>query len=131
MTSEQRSLQIWALLVCAARERRVYTYMGIAQILGFGGAIPVIPALDNIMWFCRVRGLPPLTVLVANGKTGEPGDGLPLDDKSAGEQREMSSVSIGSASNRPKPCTSRKPGSTTLTSSLPSDGLGSHPYNSL
>ena len=89
MTSEQRSLQIWALLVCAARERRVYTYMGIAQILGFGGAIPVIPALDNIMWFCRARGLPPLTVLVANGKTGEPGDGLPLDDKSAGEQREI------------------------------------------
>ena len=66
MTLEQRSLQIWALLVCAARERRVYTYMGIAQILGFGGATPVIPALANIMWF-----LPCPWVASANRSGGE------------------------------------------------------------
>ncbi len=76
MTRYQRSLQIWMLLVCAARERRSYTYGNIANILGMGGAGVMAQFLGPIMHFCERSGYPPLTVLVVNQETGLPGDGL-------------------------------------------------------
>lgn len=72
----QRSLQIWSLLIVAARERRSYTYGLVAQILGMGGAGVMSQFLGPIMWYCEDNGLPPLTVLVVNQDTGLPGDGL-------------------------------------------------------
>ncbi len=76
MTRYQRSLQIWILLVCAARERRSYTYGNIANILGMGGAGVMAQFLGPIMHYCQRNGYPPLTVLVVNQETGLPGDGL-------------------------------------------------------
>lgn len=76
MTRYQRSLQIWTLLVCAARERRSYTYGNIANILGMGGAGVMAQFLGPIMHYCEQDGYPPLTVLVVNQETGLPGDGL-------------------------------------------------------
>ena len=76
MTRYQRSSQIWSLLICAARERKIYTYGKVADILGFGGAGVMAPLLGCIMWFCEENGLPPLTVLVVNQETGLPGEGL-------------------------------------------------------
>jgi len=76
MTRYQRSSQIWSLLICAARERNSYTYGGIADILGFGGAGTMAQFLGPIMWLCEDKGLPPLTVLVVNQETGLPGEGL-------------------------------------------------------
>lgn len=78
MRREQRSLQVWSLLVCAARDRRTYTYGGIATALGMApqAAIAVPNFLGPIMHYCRQRELPPLTVLVVNHETGAPGEGL-------------------------------------------------------
>ena len=76
MTRYQRSLQIWSLLVCAARERRTYTYGDIAGILGMGGAGPIGQFLGPIMYYCEQNELPPLTVLVVNQEIGLPGAGL-------------------------------------------------------
>jgi hypothetical protein len=76
MTRYQRSSQIWSLLICAARERRIYTYGQIASILSFGGAGVMSPLLNPIMQLCDGRGYPPLTVLVVNQQTGLPGEGL-------------------------------------------------------
>lgn len=76
MTRYQRASQIWSLLVCAARERKTYTYGNVADILGFGGAGVMAPLLGCIMWFCEENDLPPLTVLVVNQDTGLPGEGL-------------------------------------------------------
>jgi len=76
VTRFQRSLQLWSLLVSAARERRTFTYGQLAEILGFGGAGVMGTFLGPIMFFCKKRGLPPLTVLVVNEKTGLPGEGL-------------------------------------------------------
>lgn len=76
MTKYQRASQIWALLICAARERKTYTYGNTADILGFGSARVMTPFLGCIMRFCTENNLPPLTVLVVNQKTGIPGDGL-------------------------------------------------------
>jgi alkylated DNA nucleotide flippase Atl1 len=76
MTRYQRSSQIWALLINAAKDRKTYTYGEIAKTLGFGGAGVMAPLLGCIMWFCEEKSLPPLTVLVVNKETGLPGDGL-------------------------------------------------------
>ena len=46
--------------------------------------------LDPIMKLCRDRGLPPLTVLVVNGTTGEPGEGILLDGQAAAERERVS-----------------------------------------
>ncbi len=76
MTRYQRAVQIWSLLICAARERKTYRYGDIAAILGFGGAGVMAPILGCIMWYCKDNNLPPLTVLVVNRQTGLPGEGL-------------------------------------------------------
>jgi len=76
MTRYQRSSQIWSLLICAANERKSYTYGNIADILGFGGAGTMAQFLGPIMWLCEDNEWPPLTVLVVNQDTGLPGEGL-------------------------------------------------------
>jgi len=92
MTRYQRAAQIWSLLICAARERKSYTYGDIADILGFGGAGVLSQTLGCIYWFCQDNGLPPLTVLVVNQDTGLPGEGLPAyeeEDKDINQLREQ------------------------------------------
>lgn len=76
MTKYQRALQIWSILICAANERKTYTYGGIADILGFEGAGVMGQMLGPIMNYCYEEDLPPLTVLVVNQETGLPSDGL-------------------------------------------------------
>lgn len=76
MTRYQRASQIWSLLICAARERKTYTYGKVADILGFGGAGVMAQILGCIMWYCEENDFPPLTVLVVNQESGLPGEGL-------------------------------------------------------
>lgn len=76
MTRFQRALQLWSLLVCAARDRRTYTYAELASALGMGGAGVMAQFLGPVMYYCREQQLPPLTVLVVNQDTGLPGSGL-------------------------------------------------------
>ena len=76
MSKFQRALQIWSLLVCAAKDRRTYTYGELASILGMGGAGVMALFLGPIMYYCQKKQLPPLTVLVVNQDTGLPGSGL-------------------------------------------------------
>jgi alkylated DNA nucleotide flippase Atl1 len=76
MTRYQRALQIWSLLVCAAKDRRTYTYGDLADTLGMGGAGVMAQFLGPVMHYCQEHQLPPLTVLVVNRDTGQPGSGL-------------------------------------------------------
>ncbi len=80
MTREERALQIWPLLVAAAHNRQVLTYEIVADLIGMGpkgkGAGTLAQPLGVIMDYCSAQGLPPLTVLVVNKTTGEPGSGL-------------------------------------------------------
>ncbi len=71
-----RAHQLWLILIGAARNRQILTYGMLADIQGFGGATPVIQPLGHIMYWCAENKLPPLTVIVVNQKTGEPGGGL-------------------------------------------------------
>ena len=75
MKIQQRALQIWTLLVCAARERRTYTYEDIAGILRVVRADFIGGWLGPIMYYCQRKDWPPLTVLVVKKETGQPGDG--------------------------------------------------------
>ena len=77
MTKYQRVQHVWSLLVCAARDRRTYTYGGLADALGIrGGARAMRHYLAPVMYYCREQRLPPLTVLVVSRETGLPGEGL-------------------------------------------------------
>ena len=76
MTRFQRAVQIWSLLVCAAKDRRTYTYGQLASEFGMGSAGVMAQFLGPIMYYCRKQQLPPLTVLVVNQDTGLPGSGV-------------------------------------------------------
>ena len=77
MTVYDRAVQIWVLLACAARERTICTYGGLARKLGIDNAAGVFGAyLGPIMDYCQQHDLPPLTILVINQETGLPGPGL-------------------------------------------------------
>ena len=87
-TRYQRSLQIWTLLVCAARERKSITYGGVTRALEMGGAGVMSFFLEPVMRYCDRNGYPPLTVLVVNQETGLPGGGLTtLEEANADRER--------------------------------------------
>ena len=69
-------MQIWSLLICAARDRKIYTYGDVASALGMRGAGVMGQFLGPIMHYCEQNDLPPLTVLVVNKDSGLPGEGL-------------------------------------------------------
>lgn len=71
-----RSLQLWLILIGKARNRQTITYGELADMIGYGGATPIGDRLDPIYRYCEVNKLPPLTVIVVNKSTGEPGSGM-------------------------------------------------------
>jgi len=86
-TWASRAVQIWQILVCRASNRQTLTYGMLAATLGFGGAGTLAHFLGHIMHYCRLNGLPPLTVLVVNQETGLPGEGLVGADLNADRER--------------------------------------------
>lgn len=78
-----RALQIWQILISAARNRQILTYGILASMLGYGGAGVLAQPLGHIMYYCQQNELPPLTILVVNQDTGLPGEGLTGADLNA------------------------------------------------
>lgn len=80
MTKFERAAQIWSVLVAAAHNRQVLTYEILANMIGMGlpgkGAGTLSQPLRVIMDYCAANDLPPLTVLVVNKTSGQPGKGL-------------------------------------------------------
>lgn len=71
-----RALQIYLILIGAARSRQVLTYDIVSKIIGYKGAGVISKPLGHIMFWCRENNLPSLTTLIVNSETGLPGDGL-------------------------------------------------------
>ena len=71
-----RALQIWQVLIAKAENRQTMTYGALADAIRVGGAQVIGMFLGPIMRYCQENELPPLTVLVVNSQTGEPGPGL-------------------------------------------------------
>lgn len=86
-TRASRALQIWQILISAASDRRTLTYGMLADMLGFEGAGVLAHPLGHIMYYCRRNGLPPLTVLVVNQRTGLPGKGLTKTELNADREK--------------------------------------------
>ncbi|MGB6874026.1 MAG: hypothetical protein WBE46_07860 [Dehalococcoidia bacterium] len=87
-TVESRAVQIWQILVGLAYNRQTITYEKLSGLLGFKGAGTMGQFLDPIMRYCKLNGLPPLTVLVVGKYLGVPGEGL-ITVKDADLEREQ------------------------------------------
>jgi hypothetical protein len=75
MTTYDRAIQIYQVLIGAAHNRQVLTY----EILGKKIGVPargLANHLGHLMYYCERENLPPLTVLVVQKDSGEPGAGL-------------------------------------------------------
>jgi len=75
MSTYERAIQIYQILIAAACHRQVLTY----EILGKMIGVPrqgLAPHLDHLMRYCQRAGLPPLTVLVVQKDSGKPGEGF-------------------------------------------------------
>jgi len=73
----ERAMQIYLVLIGLAYNRQTVTYgrLSIDQLKYGDGGILAAP-LERIMKWCQRHSLPPLTALVVNEETGEPGEGL-------------------------------------------------------
>jgi len=102
MNNEQRSIQIWSILVMAATNKQILTYEIIKALTGLH--LPAIGrALFPIQYYCESKSLPRLTVLVVRKNTGMPGDGLPIGpEEILSEIQTVYMPATGSESARPK-----------------------------
>ncbi len=71
MTNPQRALQLWSLLVLAARTQSVLSYGMIAKMTGLANEHP--DPLGYIAFYCMKKHLPLLASLAVNQETGHPG----------------------------------------------------------
>lgn len=81
MNRFQHASNIWSLLVCAARERKTYTYGEISGIIGVP-PVGIGQHLGPVYVYCQTNTLPILTVLAVNATTGTPYSNLykPIED---------------------------------------------------
>ena len=88
-TAPNRAAQIWLVLIGKAANRQTMTYGMLADTLGYGGAGTLAQILGRVLSYCQQEGLPLLTALVVNQRTGDPGPGLGLEpgDLSAEQER--------------------------------------------
>lgn len=72
---EQRAFKAWPILTALAAHRGTITYGHLAEQIGIHHR-PLHYALAHIQDYCEREKLPPLTILVRNADTGEPGGGF-------------------------------------------------------
>jgi hypothetical protein len=72
MTHEQRGVQIWSVLVLAARNQQILSYQTVEFLTGVPAGV-MAPILGKIEAYCDAHKLPKLTALVVNQRHGVPG----------------------------------------------------------
>lgn len=82
MTSAERALQIWQVLISAAHNRQTITYEDLAKLIGMGEKGLFVTGgstgpLGRVSWYCERKDYPPLTCLVVGKNTGRPGTEFP------------------------------------------------------
>jgi hypothetical protein len=84
-----RALQAWQILIASAMNRQTLTYKMLSKMMFGREAAGVLDEiLGHIAYYCNDNGCPPLTVLVVNKSTGEPGSEIPTDLTQIDELRE-------------------------------------------
>ncbi len=84
MTGKQRAVQIWAVLVWAARHGQTITYDDLGKLIG----VPrqgLAPILAHIQSYCekRGKGTPILTAIVVGKHNGLPSGGCHIAPENA------------------------------------------------
>jgi hypothetical protein len=85
MNNPQRALQLWSLLVLAARTQTVLSYGMVAKMTGLANEHP--NPLGHIAFYCMKKDLPLLTVLDISPATGNPSADFYVGMDIAAEQR--------------------------------------------
>lgn len=87
MTTYERALQIYQVLIAAAHHWQTLTYELLAERVG----VPqhgLAPHLEHLLNYCVRHNLPPLTVLVGRKKIGRPSHGFHgVDDIDAAREQ--------------------------------------------
>ena len=76
MTTNERALQIWQILISAAHNRQVLTYEIVGKLTGLQ-PLGLANFLNPILHYCARNQLPMLPILVVSKDTGQPGQGFP------------------------------------------------------
>lgn len=85
MDNRQRALQLWSLLVLAARTQTVLSYGMVAKMTGLANEHP--DPLGYIAFYCMQNKLPLLSSLEVDQKTGRPAADFYNDVDIEAEQR--------------------------------------------
>lgn len=75
MSTYERAIQIYQILIGAACNRQILTYEILGKMIGVP-ARGLAHHLGHVMHYCHRAGLPPLTVLVVQTDSGKPGEGF-------------------------------------------------------
>lgn len=75
MKLHERAWQTWPVLTLAARNRQILTYEILGRLTGMHAA-GLGQVLEHIQSYCLLNGLPPLSALVVNKRTGLPSPGF-------------------------------------------------------
>ncbi len=76
MTTYERALQIYQVLIAAAHNRQVLDYQIVGSMIGVP-ARGLGPHLEHVLHFCKAGRLPCMTAIVVQKRFGDPGDGFP------------------------------------------------------
>ena len=76
MTTNERALQLWQILISAAHNRQVLTYEIVGNLTGLQ-PLGLANFLNPILHYCERNQLPLLPILVVSKETGRPGQGFP------------------------------------------------------
>lgn len=76
MTTNERALQLWQILISAAHNRQVLTYEIVGNLTGLQ-PLGLANFLNPILHYCARKELPMLSILVVSKDTGQPGQGFP------------------------------------------------------
>ena len=88
-THPDRAVQAWLILVCAAMERKTYTYEGLSLLMYGKKAAGVLDKiLGHVAFYCIENDLPHLTSIVVGKGRGTPGEDIPIDKASMDQHRE-------------------------------------------
>ena len=87
MSTYERAIQIYQILIAAAYHRQVLTYEILGKMIGVPSRA-LACHLGHLMRYCQRGRLPPLTVLVVQKKSGKSGEGFTtFEDLHRGRER--------------------------------------------
>jgi hypothetical protein len=87
MTTHERALQIYQVLISLAHNRQTITYSMLGELIGMPPQA-LGPHLEHVLRYCQQQNLPQITVLVVRKTAGNPSSGFPSTQVDIDQERE-------------------------------------------